>query len=415
MAYITLIGFILAIFIGTSLYKTYINPVTIFIGIFCLGGFTLFSSDFFYTSLISSTVWYMYIASFVCFFLGILLRRGIPLRIKRQPTETDDEELEKEIYQKEIRALFVVTLLATIITWSQRISTIGLSSFLMTLLTTKEAEKIRGLPTFILYVKMITIFLSPFVVNYIIRYKDRRPIYFIIIAFTFAANISYNRNVLFYILLLDLFVFIYSRSKTSVKFSFKWAAYIVVIVLTFRFFAYTQSLLNKEFNIQGTFLGNQISGSMITVISYFAGPLVSTGIYMDRLASAPFWGYTFRSVLSILNGFGIIRMDTNTYMPTEFVYIPFKFNTTTIQLYIIKEGGWLWLMVFFIILGYAADRLFWDYRNSRSRYCMMGLALVSLLLITSIRSYIFTRLDMFLYFITLIVLLIARRVKIHRR
>ena len=414
MAYIAIIGLIITLLGGFALYKTYINPLSVFIGTFCLGFFLLFSTDFFDTSLISGTTWIMYFVSFLCFIIGIIIQRFLPLRIKHKSNTIYSEEIEKNKYKNEIIVIFVFSLIATLVYWGHSIVTHGFSGFFMQLLTTKETESASGLPTTILYIKMLTIFLSPYVVFYIMKYKEKIPYYIGIVIFTFFANVAYTRNVLFYILILDLFVVVFFGAKRKKKISFKWIIYLVIGTGAFRFFGYTQSLFKKQFGLQGTFFGNKLSNSLLTIISYFAGPLISSGIYMQRIDDVPFLGFTFRSVLNLAKSFGLLALDTNAYMPTEFVYIPFKFNTCTIQLYIMKEGGWIWFIIFFIIIGYIADRAFWNYRRSKSRYAMMGLIFIALLLITSIRSYMLTRLDMFIYIITLLLLMVARRIKVKR-
>ena len=408
MLYLFLICFFIVMLIGKRVYKTYANPIAFFVGVFFIAFFLLYSVDFISRDSLNDTIWVMYILSFVCFFLGILLSRNRRFRLGHGEKLGYDSENEQVRYVKEILLLFVIAAIATLIYWMQAVRLHGISGFINSLLTTQETDNLGGMPVIILYIKMVTIFLSPYTLNYIIEYKIRKPIYFAILIFTFAANIAYTRNVLFYIALLDLFVFIYTHIKENEKVSFKWILYIAVGVLAFRFFSFTQTLLNKQFEVRGTFLGTTISGPLVTVISYFTGPLISTGIYYTSIRDVPFLGYTFRNLLGFINSFGLATIDTNIYMPQTWVYIPFKFNTTTIQLYIFKEGGWIWLVIFFIILGFLADRLFLNYRNNKSRYTLMLLSFVSLVLVTGIRSYIVTRLDMFFYCLILFILYISR-------
>ena len=337
------------------------------------------------------------------------MSRFFPIKTHNTKKREYNISNEKEKYKKEIWCIFIVCGIATGLYWSQAFVKHGLSGFLRGLLTTQEVENLGGFSVVILYFKMLTVFLSPYVLNYIIQYKERKPLYILIVIFTFVSNIAYTRNILFYIALLDLFVYIYTHINFKSKISLKWVLYTSIGVVAFRFFSYTQNLFNKQYNVQGTFLGSVLPSPVVTAISYFTGPVVSTSVYYDQITDVPLLGYTFRNFLSLINNFGLFHIDTDTYMPQTWVYIPFKFNTTTIQLYIIKEGGWIWFIIFFFILGYIADSVFSSYLKSKSRYAMMLLVLVSLVLVTSIRSYILTRLDMFIYCFLLFFLYFSRK------
>ena len=415
MEFVFLAILLLVILLGKRMYHTYINPLVLFLGVFFFAFFIVFSIDFIRVDLITGDIWVLYIASFISFFSGIILYRVVPIGFPKRKIFEIDEDAERKVYLKEIRTLFLLIFCATAIYWTQKLIANGVIGFFKYLLTTHENESIGGAFTIILYIKMLTVFLSPYVVNYMVQYKDRSIKYFLIIIFTFMANIAYTRNVLFYIAILDILVLLYTRLKENNRISFKWIFYVFVLVAAFRFFSYTQSLFNKQLSINGTFLGVKLSNPLVTIISYFTGPLVSTSLYSGNITNVPFLGYTLRCFRIIINGFGLKSLDTGSYMPQAWVYIPFKFNTTTLQLYILKEGGWVWVVLFFLFLGYISEKAYKNYRNNRSRYTLMLLILLSLLLITSIRSYIFTRLDMFIYSICVCVLVFLRRVSFGKK
>lgn len=415
MAYIFLGLFVGTIILGKKVYRTYVNPCTIFIGVFEFAFFMLFASDFINIKLITDKLWIIYLVSFFAFVMGIVLNRRYRFSINGKLYVDKGEKKEKKIYKKEIWIIFSLALVTTLIYWMQVVRMHGFSGIIRSLMTSYEVANLGGMPVIILYVKMLTIFLSPYVLNYIIVYKEKKMIYYVMIAFTFIANIAYTRDALFYLAALDGFVYAYTHIKNDSKISFKWAGYLILGVIALKFFSYTQSLLNKQFEVSGHFLGIQMSGAMITIVSYFVGPLVSAGIYLNTLNNVPFLGYILRNFFAIMNMLGITNIDTDIYMPQEMVYIPFQFNTTPIQLYIFKEGGWIWLVLFFMAIGFIVDRTFVNYVKSHSRYTLMALIFWSLVLVMSIRSNMLTRLDMFVYILTLIVLLVSRKIVIGKK
>lgn len=414
MIYIWLILFIGTSLSGKKLYKTYVNPCTLFLGIFEFAIFILYATDFFNINLISDKMWAIYILSFVAFILGITINRCSHFTIKKNNIKCKSK-IEQRYYLKEIWIIFIIALFATGIYWIQTIRIYGINGILKSLMTSYEVSNLNGIPVVVLYAKMLTLFLSPYVLNYIITYKERKLIYYCMIVFTFVANIAYTRDTLFYLVVLDGLVYAYTHIKRNSKVSFKWVGYLIAGIFALKFFSYTQSLLNKQFEVSGHFLGVAMNSAFITIVSYFAGPIVSAGVYLKTLTNVPVGGYILRNFFSLINTFGIWKIDTDTYMPTDWVYIPFQFNTTSIQLYIYKEGGWLWIIFFFLLVGFIIDRAFINYIKKHSRYTLMLLIFLSLIMVMSIRSDMLTRLDMFIYILTLILLKVSRKFVIKKR
>jgi oligosaccharide repeat unit polymerase len=413
MNYIFLLIIFLVYLLGLLLYKNGINPLFLFIGNFTFSFFILYSVDFIIKD-ISTWLAVIYFISFVCFILGIFLSRLL-IPIGKNSIGDSKHDIPRNVYQREIKILFFITLTSTLIYWSQTVSRFGLNNLFSNLLTSHEMENLSGASSLILYAKMITVFLSPFTLNYMIKYKDKNYFYFIVLLFTFVANISYTRNVLFYILLLDVLVIIYSREtkKKSINIHslFKYVLIVLTSIGAIRFFTFTQELFNKEFEISGSFLNLEVSPSIATVISYYVGPLVSTEIYLSNTNNVPFLGFTFRNFIDLMAIFGI-NIDTISYSGQSWVYIPFKFNTSTIHYYIYSEGGILWTIIFFIILGLLADYTYRKFKSYQDTNALMGLILISLILITSIRSYILTRLDILIYIVLLLMLVLLRKVRL---
>ena len=403
MPYVCSLLLISVILLGKSIYKSYINPLSIFLGVFLMGFLLLYSSDFINYDIISWKMKTAYLVSFVCYIIGIIMSQIYSHKNKDHDLGSAIENEDKTYYQQEINILFIIVLIATLIYWAACIRIYGTSGLFSNLLSSKEVDNINGLPIIILYLKMISIFF----------FLEKKPYYWIVFVFTFLANIAYTRNTIFYIIILDLMVYAYSRPINKTKQSFKWMVYVIIAYIAFRFFSYTQVLFNKEFAVEGTVMGIAINSAILTVVSYFAGPLVSASLYLDQIKDVPFLGYTLRNLFGIFNMFGA-GIDTSVYQPDFWVMIPFKFNTAAIQFYILKEGGWIWLVIFFIIIGFLFDWIYWKYKRCYGKTRIMLLSFLSLVLILSVRGYLMNRLDMFIYLIVLLILYFLNNGKVRR-
>lgn len=413
MVLLLFIFLIVALLTGKKVYGIYINPISIFIGLFLLGFILLQISDFISISVLSAKMTWIYIVSFICYALGIIFSRAVGTRSYSQNKQDLSKCENRAYYQQEIKVIFSIVLVSTLIYWMACIRLYGTEGLFSNLLSSKETDNLSGLSNIVLYLKMLSIFLSPYVLYYIIIFKDKSPFYLIVLIFTFVANIAYTRNTIFYIAILDLMIYAYTRENKNKSVSLKWVLYAGIVFLLFRFFSYTQVLFNKQFSVEGTVLGRSVDAALLTIISYFAGPLVSASIYTAQMNNIPRLGYTLRNLMSLANMFGA-GIDTSSYMPDYWVFIPFKFNTASIQFYIFGEGGWIWTIVFFILIGFIFDKSFCNYRNNGGKAQIMLLSFLSLLMILSIRGYLLGRLDMFIYLVTLLVIWFLNSGKVKR-
>lgn len=401
--------------IGRQLYGRYINPISVFPCVQLLSAFILYSSDFIDHRLIDQKTHLIYVISLLSYLIGVTLSA---LHKKHKNDELNSiagqkETGRKEFYQGKIKLLGLLLLFATLFYWGVLIGSYGINNFLSSLIFTSASDYSSRVPTIISYLKMTSIFISPLCVYYIIEYKERRVLYWGILALTVVSNIAYTRNVLFYILILDLLVVAFARRKEKKKNSANNILYIIAGFAAVYFFNYTQTAFNKQVNLSGSFLGKGLTGSWITIISYLSGPLASTSIYFETIRNTPLLGHTMRSLIGFSGLFGI-QFDTVAYQPTQFVQIPFRFNTATLQYYIFSEGGWIWTILFFFLCGFLYQKIYSDFMRNRSFPQMLLLCFLSLMLILSVREYILVRLDMFFYLLLLLVFYLQDRGKLKR-
>lgn len=396
MVTIIILLLILTALTSKVIYRQYINPLTIFIGVHLVAFSLLYGSDFFDTTMITIKMLSIYIISYGCFCIGIFLS-SIRERKRQYLLINDKNNNEKRKHQKRIDICASILFLATLLYWSKCVLYFDKGQFFRQLLYLRELPKMTGGITFLLYLKMISIFLSPYVLYYIIFYNEKRLKYYLIIALTLFSNLAYTRNVIFYIVILDIFVIVFSRENKKSRFSFKKLVLCLGVVFgVYKFFTYTQSAFNKQGTVSGNIFGYKVSEALVTVVSYFSGALVSAGSYIEMITDTPFLGNTLRMLYSVLNIFGA-NVDIDVYQPVEWVYIPFRYNTAAIQFYIFSEGGWIWTVIFFFMLGYLFDTVFRWYKRTKCFTSMSAVCFVALLAVISVREYVLVRLDMLIY------------------
>lgn len=400
MAFLLFIIFILALLISKSLYKAWINPIGLFVCIFMLAFFSLFSVDYISLELLDGKLSLLYFISILFYLVGIVL--GYRKHSKRKKLNSLRGEDDNRIYSKEIHILFFIVFVFTLLHWANSFSRYGLLGLFSSLIVTKAEDMDTN--NIYLQFSMISMLLSPYTLYYILKYKKWASAYTFILLFTFLANLSYSRATLFWILFLDLFVIVYHYQSQEKKIGFKVPFFLGLAVLLFgSYFSSTQEMLGKASEITGSFLGVPMSSNITTMVTYLVGPLVSPFHYLGDNVDVPVFGFTLRILYDHLSPLGI-NINSDTYMPVEFVPIPFDFNTTSIQYYIFREGGWLWTIVFFSFLGYIADKAYWTFKIMQNRFSLMWLCLLSLLLVMSIRSYLLTFLNILIFIIVLLFL-----------
>ena len=178
--------------------------------------------------------------------------------------------------------------------------------------------------------------------------------------------------------------------------------YIVIVVGMYLFFTYTQSEFNKQFNISGSVFGKTVSSGLLTIISYFSGALATVGIYLDQINNTPFLGHSFRTLINFLNPLGL-NINTTAYQPTHWVYIPFRYNTSSIQYYIFSEGNWPWTIIFFFLFGYIFAKVYIWFKRKKSFSSMLALCFLSWMAVLSSREYIMVRLDSFFFIVFILI------------
>ncbi len=312
----------------------------------------------------------------------------------------EDSFFIKRRHWKDIKILSAFFIGSLLLYYIGGISFFGLTGFLKAIFLMQETEIVSGygvLGKILLYVKNIGIFLSPYALLYMLKYKEKKLKIYVLLIIILVATISYTRNSLAYYLIIDIFVYLYYKQKEVKKLEVKTIIAIVLLIIIFgNIFSYSQNLLNKVFDVSGNFIGMPVSSRIATLIAYFCGPLISTDIYIKSIPNIPFLGYTLRNVYDFLELLGI-KYDTVKYASQDFVYIPFKFNTSTIQYYIYAEGGYIWTIIYFFSLGIVTASSWKNYYKKQDSLSLIFLSFISLLLVTMIRSYILMRLDVLIF------------------
>ena len=394
------IGFILVFLIGNKIYKNLFNPVTLFLcnRLFALS--ILFSCDFINHD-ISLLTWVIYCLSFISFSMGVLV--DFSLKIK-QSILHGSEQLIRNVKQRQRHIIVVLSIMffgGLIIYWGNGINRYGLEGLIINILVLYQEDILGDAPPFILYMKFISIFLSPYLLDYIFRYKEYNKKYFLIIVVTFLANLCYTRNIMLYILALDFFVFLQYKKRKKNAYKFKDVfIFFIGIICVLEYFSYTQGSLNKTFDVTGNFGEFSVNETFATVISYYVGALVSTSYYIAQEITTPFMGFTLRPLESIFNLVGA-GLDVNSYAEQDFVFIPFKYNTATIDYYIYQEGGMLWIIIFFSFLGFLSSRIYRKCHMQQGPVYVLGNAYISILLLFSVRSYLMMQAFSFAYIFVL--------------
>ncbi len=401
MATVVFVLFILEVILGRSLYKRNVNPITSFVGVQLIALFLLFGSSFINTSLMTTRVISIYVVSLLCYTIGCIIGSKNKGYLKNEDKEDSGED--ENYYQSKILLLGLILLIATLMYWVACIATFGAGNFLQQLLHTRATANAVGVSNIVLYFKMISVFLSPYVLYFIIYFRSKKLINYLILVLTFVSNIAYTRNVLFYIAILDVFVLIYSRpKKEKSKKSKRWILYIAIVAAMYLFFTYTQTEFNKQFNITGTVLGRTVNSGLLTIVSYFSGAMATVDLYLEKIANTPFLGHTLRSFINLLGPFGV-SINTASYQPSQWVFIPFQYNTSALQYYVFSEGGWLWTILFFLLYGITHSKAYFWYMNKKSFSGMLLLCFFSWMSVLSVREYIIVRLDTFFYLLFIVV------------
>lgn len=388
----------------------------IFLGVFFFSFFVLFSTDFIIKTL-SNKVVVIYLLSFICYFIGYLAVMYTKKPITNYDAYTNkmnsgyvsnclENDNEKKSMWLEIKVLATIYISSLLIYYGCAVKLFGLENVFKNILLFHEIDVVNLLGPYgkiVLYIKKIGFFLSPYSLVFYLTYREKKIKTICFIFLTLIGTISYTRNLFIYICIIDMFIILYMNQKEKKKISFMKVIIVAVVgVAIINLFAITQSLFNKVFNVNGSFLGIPISSSVATIISYLCGTLISTDMYLLNVPQMPPLGFTMWVLYDLLDLLGA-NFNVDQYVGQYFVNIPFKFNTSTVQYYIFSEGGYIWIVFFFLFFGGISAVVWRKYMSAKNANSTMILALVSLISVTMIRSYMLLSLDVVIFIFLLII------------
>ncbi|WP_195514515.1 O-antigen polymerase [Enterococcus sp. 1001283B150225_161107_E12] len=248
--------------------------------------------------------------------------------------------------------------------------------------------------------------------------KSKKILFYWIISVL--VNISVKRNVLFYIVIYNLVIYLFNNANKK-KSILKIKELVLLSISSFGsiyIFQFLQKKLNKEsllFKPEIFFI--PISTSFATSLLYYIGNPISFSIYMSDISDyskqVPFLGITFRFVYKIIYGlFG--KTYDDSFLALKFVNTPYPFNTTFSQYYIYLEGGILWLIVFYFLLGFFSIRSYLLFIQRKDYISLVNLSFILVFMIFSIREYLPILLDfwVFLFYLFSLTTIIKRKCRI---
>lgn len=402
MIFISLICLIGTIIISKSIFKSYINPMNLFLGNFFFAMMLYYSVDFIDHNLSSTTILIL-VSSFISFIYGMLIA-AILFKRKNNQSNLEDKTLGLGIRLEHIKffkILFWLSILGFISFLMTLQNSIGLVSILknpnlLNLAISENSIIFSSIPAYLMKISMIN---SLFLLVYILKFKPKNKSIYIMYFLEIFMNVSVKRNVLIYILVLNILVYIYynqGRISEKIKKSSQTKKIITLFFVSgiiLFYFASTQKLLNKELLYQGNIFGLKISNSLMTILTYYIANFKSFDIYLttDIVDSAVF-GSSLRFVYQFFESINFVHYDSS-FLSLDFVSVPQLFNTSIAQIYIYAEGGLGWIILFYSFLGYFSSSLYFSYFKYRNDFKLIGLAIMSNLLLFSIREYVVLQID----------------------
>lgn len=415
--FVIIFTYSIIVFINRKIFDRTLNPFFLYITILFLASLMFFGSNFLNNKLSIETIFILFV-SVSSFILGSIL--GLfKIPIAKQSESLEEEKINKSM----IKIFFVLSIVGFTYYVLQINQQVGIINVLKdpNILNVKMSTNSIQLNTLMMYLLKLSIPNSIFLLLYILKNRKVHFLYYLMYIFSFIQNISVKRSALYLMLVLNIILALYffsykfkeNQSKNKKKILFISSA---VFILAVYFFDYMQNRLNKEFVLEGKkIFGIEISSSLATMISYFSGNLSTLDIYVNNhyAADTPFLGVSLRYFYNLLNGLNIYSYD-DSFLSLPFVPIPFLYNTTMTQFYIYIESGYLGIFLFYLTIGFISTKLYVNYMRNGSSFNLIFLAIISTILIFSIREYSLIFVDYTILIFASLVFLLKNQISLRK-
>jgi oligosaccharide repeat unit polymerase len=407
-----LILLFLTFFFSRITFTSYINPFILFVSNLLFALAIFYSVDFI-DHTISEKTFSILIISIIAFSFGTILAVVVsnPRYKVRGRLSKGQNILEgsrpRGLQLKDlnfIRLLFWISMIGFVYYLYVVQSSIGIVNVLsnpnlLNLAIGFDEISFSSIPTYMMKISTVN---SMLILIYILKFKPKFIGIYVMYFLEIAMNISVKRDVLVHMLVLNILVYLYYNSDVirikaqSLKQNSKTLKGIIlalcIIFFAGYYFATTQRLLNKEVTLTGSLFGLSLPSFIVTIILYYAANFKSFDIYLLNESDVPLLGGTLRFLYKGLDGVRLINYD-DSFLSLNFVSTPELFNTTLGQYYIYSEGGLIWTIIFYSSIGFIATMLYLKYQKDKSETTLMLLALISTLLLFSIREYLVIFID----------------------
>lgn len=417
MSLIFLFLFIVVLLSSKFLWGRIFTPFTVFIGSFTLCFCLFYGSSFLYKDLSSHSIIIVLfsIFSFIC---GSLIYKVIPKKNIGKSSKVKKNfynEINIEIFSNIVFILSVIGFMGYMISIQRSIGILNAiqNPNLLNIAISQDLIQVNSL---ILILFKLSLPNSGLILiqNLIFRKKKKNIIFWII---SVAINISVRRNVLFYLIIFNLFIYLYFiQSKKLRKIDLKKFIPIILSLGTLiSFFQYMQKSLNKETMIlKPEIFSIPISSNIINALLYYIGNPQSFSQYLEEnngiVNNVFFLGASLRFPYKMLS----IPLDLNfddTFLEMNFVNIPYLFNTTFSQYYVYIEGGIIWVIILYFVVGFVSSRFFVKYTKSNNFITLMWLSFITLCLFFSVREYLPILLDFWVFVVYMLILMFVTNFK----
>lgn len=408
------------LFTSKFFYKSYMTPYSIFTGIFIVAFIILCGSDFLIKELtpLSKIIFTLSIVTFVLgSYINLIIKNLNKKHLNSKTRKYENlffmDSIDENKLKKAIGVLFTLSIIGFLLNLIYLNTKFGLTNILSNpvILNTAIANG-EVTNNFHNYLMILSIPNSMLILFFLMANKNK-PNRYLKLMFVIEIIIHYTvkRNRLFYAIVLNILLYLYMSKKLT---NFSWInkkrrknyKNIVFIVITaivcIYLFTNLQEALNKSEFTNGELFGINIPSSLITVIKYFAGNLVSMGLLLDiEYTQISLGTATFRFIYKFLEKLKLITFD-DSYLSMAFVNIPTPYNTTSLQYYIYRDFGIIGMLIFFFTLGYISSEIYMRFKmRSNSKY-IFYVTIISFVLLMSIREYVVIFLDFWIILITLI-------------
>ena len=369
MAIVCSILLFISIFFSYKIYKNFINPINLFIGINLVSIILMYATSTI-DHTISPFVWFL-IFCMMCFYI-----LGVGFGSKRivMPYEhrfSYEKKYNKYSNIKRVKKLIIIySLIFDFFAFYYLYhlnSEYGIKRMLIDLSGINSAIQTGEFETGIYsYFTPIGVPLSLLILFYLSKNKERsngRKWLYLQYILCYIPCISPRRDFLFFMIVMTL-LYIGTQSRKNVKIKAnKWGKlkkrimFIGIIVLALWLMSYTQELMNKSVEVGSNFsvFGFDVPDWLKNPVVYIAGNYA----YLQKMYEVGNLNFsypmisTFRLLYRYLGSYLGIYIDTTTDFALKFYNIGinqnFTFNTAPILYYIIKESGIFFFIIFFII------------------------------------------------------------------